>query len=572
MCSDGVYHGSKVEGVQDHIVNNLQCLTQLRNRYSGMRHGESKANVENVIISCIDNDRRGDYGLTDLGCRQALTAATRSSLSGDTVICSSDFARAAQTAQIVAAALGAADVLVTEALRERCFGDWEGTACENYAAVWAADAVSPDHAADHVEPASAVLARAAAFIITLEQRYSGADVLLISHGDTLQILQTGLSRMNPGQHRTLPPFAQAEIRRFPGARGDDAILRCMPNLLPHGGPLLVRTDFADDDAWDRVCDEATREYGPDGFCANVGPFSDPGWAGAAWDAVKAAVPAGGAGSSVLFIADHITLGSPKHPILVVDLQDTYLSVAEFPEIEGRTPFRCVPAALWEVENNLNLANMDWEDFADATDDDGVYRGLRLAPLTPEEKAAAERQARLQEQSQQERMWLAEEVRSWGGRLPSDRIRATSGNSRAMAHLDVSLAEAIAAASPGTQRSIARWAARRAYEVAGFADLDWVAPALQALDDGRELPPPFDDQHRVFQMVYSDPHVPHTTVAPMDGRLPRFLQLAMAVPALFAATEPDPLDAALQALYDTAVTFGGDDYPNLFQEVRSTFGL
>lgn len=343
--------------------------------------------------------------------------------------------------------------------------------------------------------------------------------------------------------------------------------------LPDGCALLVRTDFTDDDAWDLVCEEATREYGPDGFCASVGPLSDPEWAGATWDAVKAAVPAGGAGSSVLFIADSVTFASPEHPILVVDLEDTYLSVAEFPDILGRTPFRCIPPALWSVENNLNLANMDWEDFADATDDDGVYRGFELLPpLTAEEKAEAERQAQLQEQLQQQRELLAAELRYWGGRLPSDRIRATEGNARAMAELDVDLADAIAAASPGTQRLIARWAARRAYEAAGLAGLDWVAPALQALDDGRELPLPFDDPHRVFQMVYNDPRVPHTTVAPIDSRLPRFLQVAMAVPALFEAAEPDPLDAALRALYAAAVTFGGDDYPNFFQEVRSTFSL
>jgi broad specificity phosphatase PhoE len=187
----------------------------LRNNYSGMRHGQSKANVKNVIVSCIDNDSPRDYGLTDLGREQAFMAATGSALSGDTVICSSDFARAAQTAQVVAAALGgAADVMVTQALRERCFGDWEGKACENYATVWAADKASPDHAESHVEPASAVLARAIAFIVTLEERYSGRDILLVSHGDTLQILQTGFLRMNPGRHRDLPPFEPAEIRRF----------------------------------------------------------------------------------------------------------------------------------------------------------------------------------------------------------------------------------------------------------------------------------------------------------------------------------------------------------------------
>jgi probable phosphoglycerate mutase len=197
-----------------HIMNQLRHVSHLSNTYSGMRHGQSEANVKNVIVSCIDNDHPGKYGLTDLGRQQALMAAAGSALSGDTVICCSDFARAVQTAQIVGAALGAAEVIVAEALRERYFGDWEGMACENYVAVWAADKTSPDHSESHAESASAVLARATAFIIALEQRYSGRDILLVSHGDTLQILQAGFLRMNPGQHRDLPHFEPAEIRRF----------------------------------------------------------------------------------------------------------------------------------------------------------------------------------------------------------------------------------------------------------------------------------------------------------------------------------------------------------------------
>jgi Domain of unknown function (DUF6924) len=34
--------------------------------------------------------------------------------------------------------------------------------------------------------------------------------------------------------------------------------------------------------------------------------------------------------------------------------------------------------MWSVENNLSIANMDFEDFADATDDDGIFRGFREA--------------------------------------------------------------------------------------------------------------------------------------------------------------------------------------------------
>jgi hypothetical protein len=142
----------------------------------------------------------------------------------------------------------------------------------------------------------------------------------------------------------------------------------------------------------------------------------------------------------------------------------------------------------------------------------------------------------------------------------------------MARLDIGLAEAIAAASPDTQRSIARWVARRAYEVAGIADLDWVAPALRALDEGQQLPPPFGDREQVWQMFFSDPRVPQTIVVSLDDRHPNPLRSAMAVPALFDAAGPDPLDAALQALYAAAVTFGRDNYPALLEEVRRTYSL
>jgi hypothetical protein len=41
---------------------------------------------------------------------------------------------------------------------------------------------------------------------------------------------------------------------------------------------------------------------------------------------------------------------------------------------GRT-FRVVPSELWAVENNLSLSNMDFEEFAEAVDGDGVFRAF-----------------------------------------------------------------------------------------------------------------------------------------------------------------------------------------------------
>ena len=135
--------------------------------------GRARRTCAGIIVSCIENDRRGDYGLSELGRAQALEAAPACGRSGDTVIFSSDFSRARQTAEIVRAHLEAPEVMLATALRERCFGDWEGSATDNYARVWAADETDPDQAGSGVEPVAAVLDRTTALIVDLERRYSG---------------------------------------------------------------------------------------------------------------------------------------------------------------------------------------------------------------------------------------------------------------------------------------------------------------------------------------------------------------------------------------------------------------
>jgi probable phosphoglycerate mutase len=177
-----------------------------------MRHGQSKANVAGVIVSRIDVDRGGDYGLSALGREQARTAATASGLPAGTMICSSDFARARETAEIVRAVLGAPAVTLAEALRERYFGDWDGTGTENYGCVWADDeAGRTGHGA---EPVTSVLDRTTAFVARLEKDQQDQDILLVSHGDALQILQAGFQYLDPARHRSLPHLETAEVRRL----------------------------------------------------------------------------------------------------------------------------------------------------------------------------------------------------------------------------------------------------------------------------------------------------------------------------------------------------------------------
>jgi tetratricopeptide (TPR) repeat protein len=125
--------------------------------------------------------------------------------------------------------------------------------------------------------------------------------------------------------------------------------------------LALRTDFSDEAAWQSLCATITN---PDAdFTVNVDFVSDP-----KFDGLKAEqLPGQLAEDSPLtfaFVIDHIALVHPDHPILVVDLQHE----------PGRT-FRVISSELWAVENNLSIANMDFEEFADAIDEDGVFRGF-----------------------------------------------------------------------------------------------------------------------------------------------------------------------------------------------------
>jgi hypothetical protein len=38
-------------------------------------------------------------------------------------------------------------------------------------------------------------------------------------------------------------------------------------------------------------------------------------------------------------------------------------------------FRAVPSQVNGIQSNLSIANMDWEEFADNVDEDGIFRGF-----------------------------------------------------------------------------------------------------------------------------------------------------------------------------------------------------
>jgi len=196
-------------------LNCILELGRLRNRYFAMRHGHSLANQRGIIVSHPENGL-GAYGLSDLGRRQvAASLAAERSLDASTLIVSSDFERALETARLVHRTLGCTTpIAVDERLRERNFGELELGSDDGYASVWERDAADPDSNWRGVESPNRVMRRVTSLVADYEASHRDATLLLVSHGDALQILQTAFNKLDASRHRSLEHLQTAEIRRL----------------------------------------------------------------------------------------------------------------------------------------------------------------------------------------------------------------------------------------------------------------------------------------------------------------------------------------------------------------------
>ena len=125
--------------------------------------------------------------------------------------------------------------------------------------------------------------------------------------------------------------------------------------------LVIRTDFSDDTGWNTVVTAIRQPV--EGFYAYVEFVDDPGFEGLTVEQLVAVRD--DLSKSYAILADGGTMREAEHPLLVVDLIEEL----------GRT-FRAIPSAIQSIENNLSIANMDFWEFADNVDADGVFRAFK----------------------------------------------------------------------------------------------------------------------------------------------------------------------------------------------------
>ena len=126
-------------------------------------------------------------------------------------------------------------------------------------------------------------------------------------------------------------------------------------------PLVLRTDFSNQAAWEAICKTIR---GPvTGFYAYVEFVDEAEYAGMTKPQLLALIPDDYAHTFII-IADQIALSRHDHPLLIIDLYE-----------RSGQEFRAIPSQIQAIENNLSIANMDFEEFAEAVDEDGVFRGF-----------------------------------------------------------------------------------------------------------------------------------------------------------------------------------------------------
>ncbi|CAH2075795.1 unnamed protein product, partial [Thlaspi arvense] len=173
------------------------------NRYWVLRHGKSIPNERGLIVSSMEHGVLPEYQLAPDGVAQAQLAGQsflkqleESNISLDKVrICYSPFSRTTHTARVVAQVLNlpfddTARCKMMESLRERYFGPtFELKSHDKYPEIWALDENDPFMRPQGGESADDVVSRLATAMESMEAEYQRCAILVVSHGDPLQMLQ-----------------------------------------------------------------------------------------------------------------------------------------------------------------------------------------------------------------------------------------------------------------------------------------------------------------------------------------------------------------------------------------------
>eukprot|EP00534_Pseudo-nitzschia_fraudulenta_P005164 CAMPEP_0201137754 /NCGR_PEP_ID=MMETSP0850-20130426/55577_1 /ASSEMBLY_ACC=CAM_ASM_000622 /TAXON_ID=183588 /ORGANISM="Pseudo-nitzschia fraudulenta, Strain WWA7" /LENGTH=321 /DNA_ID=CAMNT_0047409127 /DNA_START=35 /DNA_END=1000 /DNA_ORIENTATION=+ len=244
----------KAKNMMPEIVDKMPdpLPRNLKNHYYMLRHGQSTANIAEIISSSRSLAYSEKHGLTAFGYDQGKESADlllkilekEGAKSGQKLVfVSSPFARARQTAEACMdgllgnkgndeklKAMGLEmeeEIAIENGLMERYFGRLDADSIYTYAYVWPMDAINTTHTAFDVESVAAVCTRLSEVVDRCEEKYDDAHIVWVSHADVLQIGQLYAANAENVGRFSAYRFKNGEVRA----------VKSTPDSLPDPVPL-----------------------------------------------------------------------------------------------------------------------------------------------------------------------------------------------------------------------------------------------------------------------------------------------------------------------------------------------
>lgn len=173
-------------------------MTKLKNKYYILRHGQTIYQTKKKKIIYPFGDKP-PIPLTKKGERQIKNAAKKLKRYKIDLIYSSDFYRTRQSAEVVARELGVKKIFFDKRLRDVNLGIYHGGKKEDFYRDFPSILSRFSKRPKKGESWQDVQKRVLACLKDLEKKYKGKNILIVSHGDPLWLLERkikGLSSKN----------------------------------------------------------------------------------------------------------------------------------------------------------------------------------------------------------------------------------------------------------------------------------------------------------------------------------------------------------------------------------------
>ena len=139
----------------------------------------------------------------------------------------------------------------------------------------------------------------------------------------------------------------------------------IPDIQDTDNAIILRTDFSNEAVWKdlrRILERVTEE----GYRSYAYIVDNPEYANIAEKSVRGILP-GNYLNPFVIIVDRMTIDHPDHPVL-------FFYFGEHLEEGSPQALRVVASEAYSIEANLSIANVDFEEFVAAADEDGIFRG------------------------------------------------------------------------------------------------------------------------------------------------------------------------------------------------------